>query len=89
MISRVSSIAYLEPYSKLFLCEILFPMKSFKQNLTNDFNSSSVSPNIICLYTFAFCGELGGWGEMYTYKHVYINYINSTRTCTLVPNTQI
>ena len=57
VISRVSSIAYLEPYSKLFLCEILFPMKSIKQNLTNDFNSSSVSPNIICLYTFAFCGE--------------------------------
>ena len=38
---------------------------------------------------FCFLWRIRGGGEMYTYKHVYINYINSTRTCTLVPNTQI
>ena len=57
MISRESSIGYLEPYTKIFLCEILLPTKSIGQKLTNDSNSTSVGPNIIYLYTFAFCGE--------------------------------
>ena len=39
---RVSSIAYLEPYSNLFLRKIWFPPKSIRQNLTNVFNSKSL-----------------------------------------------
>ena len=90
VISRVSSITSLEPYSKLFLCEISFPTKSIGQNFqTNDFNSTSVSPHIICLYAFAFFWRIRMGGvQCIPSIYMYINYINSTRTCTLVYNTQ-
>ena len=72
-ISWVSSIAYSEPYSKLknFLYKILLPTKAIGKNLTNDINSTSLSPNIF-VYTLLLCGEnkMG----VYTPIHVYINY---------------
>ena len=73
----------------------LFPTKSIGQNWTNDFNSSLMSPNIICLIQICCLWRIKGEGYnvcAYIYMHMYIIIIyniNSTPTCTLVYNTQI
>ena len=85
VISRVCSIAYLEPYSKLFLCEILLPTKSIGQNLTN-----YLRVQIFFVCTLLLFGEnkRGGGVTMYTYLHVYKLYKLYTQ-CTPVYSTHI
>ena len=85
VISRVSSIAYLGPYSKLFLCEISFPTKFIGQNLTTDLGSTSVRVQILFVYTLLLFFKRISVGV----NNDNINDKNSTHTCILVCNTQI